>query len=113
MLRIVVNLLVIGTACFSFLIKILIKKLVSYENTLNIQFWLALYSCIFLFFALNIKKTNFSENENSIINFPKDLSLIKNKMIFNFEVNFPKISNLIKKGLVIDKLLNSLFPLMK
>ena len=32
------------------LVKILIKKLVAYENTLNIQFWFALYSCIFLFF---------------------------------------------------------------
>ena len=53
----------------------------------------------------NIKKTNFSENENSIINFPKDLSLIKNKMIFNFEVNFPKISNLIKNNLIKKKLI--------
>ena len=32
------------------LVKILIKKIVAYENTLNIQFWFALYSCIFLFF---------------------------------------------------------------
>ena len=32
------------------LVKILIKKLVVYENTLNIQFWFALYSCIFLLF---------------------------------------------------------------
>ena len=32
------------------LVKILIKKLVAYENTLNIQFWFALYSCLFLFF---------------------------------------------------------------
>ena len=32
------------------LVKILIKKLVAYESTLNIQFWFALYSCIFLFF---------------------------------------------------------------
>ena len=32
------------------LVKILIKKLVANENTLNIQFWFALYSCIFLFF---------------------------------------------------------------
>ncbi len=32
------------------LVKILIKKIVSHENTLNIQFWFALYSCIFLFF---------------------------------------------------------------
>ena len=32
------------------LVKILIKKLVSFENTLNIQFWFALYSSIFLFF---------------------------------------------------------------
>ena len=32
------------------LVKILIKKLVAFENTLNIQFWFALYSSIFLFF---------------------------------------------------------------
>ena len=32
------------------LVKILIKKIVAHENTLNIQFWFALYSCIFLFF---------------------------------------------------------------
>ena len=31
------------------LVKILIKKLVKYENPLNIQFWFAFYSCIFLF----------------------------------------------------------------
>ena len=32
------------------LVKILIKKIVAQENTLNIQFWFALYSCIFLFY---------------------------------------------------------------
>ena len=32
------------------LVKILIKKIVAYENTLNIQFWFSLYSCIFLLF---------------------------------------------------------------
>ena len=32
------------------LVKILIKKLADHENALNIQFWFALYSCIFLVF---------------------------------------------------------------
>ena len=32
------------------LVKILIKKIVAHENTLNIQLWFAIYSCIFLFF---------------------------------------------------------------
>jgi drug/metabolite transporter (DMT)-like permease len=32
------------------LVKILIKKIVARENTLNIQFWFSLYSCILLFF---------------------------------------------------------------
>ena len=32
------------------LVKILIKKIVAQENTLNIQFWFALYSFIFLFY---------------------------------------------------------------
>ena len=42
----------------------------------------------------NIKKSNMTESEESIINYPKDLR-IKNKLIFNLEILFPNLSNTI------------------
>jgi len=53
----------------------------------------------------NIKKSNMTESEESIINYPKDLSRIKNKLIFNLEILFPNLSNTIKSKLIKFKLI--------